>query len=55
MRLIQLEGEGMLSITETEPGKNMHISLDKTKIETIGKKVVGMWYLLFTIDTNIFY
>lgn len=44
MRLLELDGEGMLQITETEPGKNLLLKLDRSKIDTVGKKVVGKFF-----------
>lgn len=47
MRLLELDGEGILQITETEPGKNLMLKLDRSKIDTIGKKVVGKCLIIF--------
>ncbi|XP_046826415.1 dipeptidyl peptidase 3 isoform X1 [Vespa crabro] len=33
--------ENFITITETEPGKNLKMSLDKSKIGTVGRKVIG--------------
>ncbi|CAG9115450.1 unnamed protein product [Plutella xylostella] len=41
MRLLELEGDGMLTVTETEPGKNLLLTLDRTRLRTQGKKVIG--------------
>lgn len=41
MRLLELEGEGMLTITETEPGKNLELTLQREKLATLGKKIIG--------------
>lgn len=47
MRLLELEGEGMLTVTESEPGKNLLLTLQKDKLATQGKKIIG---LLHTIE-----
>ncbi|XP_026328243.1 dipeptidyl peptidase 3 isoform X2 [Hyposmocoma kahamanoa] len=41
MRLLELEGNGMLEITETDPGKNLLIKLDRSRIKTDGKRIIG--------------
>nr|XP_021200814.2 dipeptidyl peptidase 3 isoform X1 [Helicoverpa armigera] len=41
MRLLELEGEGMLRIEETEPGKNLQLTLQRDQLATKGKKIIG--------------
>ncbi|KAF9798556.1 hypothetical protein SFRURICE_008289 [Spodoptera frugiperda] len=41
MRLLELEGEGMLTITESEPGKNLLLTLQREHLATRGKKIIG--------------
>ncbi|XP_026729416.1 dipeptidyl peptidase 3 isoform X1 [Trichoplusia ni] len=41
MRLLELEGQGMLTITETEPGKNLRLTLQREHLATRGKKIIG--------------
>ncbi|XP_052752684.1 dipeptidyl peptidase 3 isoform X1 [Galleria mellonella] len=41
MRLLELEGNGVLTITESEPGKNLLVTLQKERLATDGKKIIG--------------
>uniref|UniRef100_A0A2A4IYH5 Uncharacterized protein n=1 Tax=Heliothis virescens TaxID=7102 RepID=A0A2A4IYH5_HELVI len=41
MRLLELEGDGMLRIEETEPGKNLLLTLQREHLATRGKKIIG--------------
>lgn len=41
MRLLELEGDGILTVTETEPGKNLLLTLQKDRLATDGKKIIG--------------
>ncbi|CAH2266916.1 jg8821 [Pararge aegeria aegeria] len=41
MRLVELEGNGLLTVTEVEPGKNLLLTLDKTRLATDGKRIIG--------------
>lgn len=45
MRLLELEGDGMLRVTETEPGANLLLTLDRTRLATQGKKIIGKWLI----------
>lgn len=41
MRLLELEGDGVLTVTESEPGKNLLLTLDRSRLLTQGRKLVG--------------
>lgn len=41
LRVCLEAGEDFVTVTETEPGKNLRMSLDKSKIETVGKRAIG--------------
>ncbi|KAI5631395.1 peptidase family m49 domain-containing protein [Phthorimaea operculella] len=41
MRLLQLEGDGLLKVEEVEPGKNLALTLDRTRLATDGKRIIG--------------
>ncbi|XP_032511011.2 dipeptidyl peptidase 3 [Danaus plexippus] len=41
MRLLELEGNGILTVTEVDPGKNLLLTLDRKRLATDGKRIVG--------------
>ncbi|CAH0727876.1 unnamed protein product, partial [Brenthis ino] len=41
MRLLELEGGGLLSVTETAPGRDLRLALDRTRLATDGKRIIG--------------
>ncbi|XP_041976229.1 dipeptidyl peptidase 3 isoform X2 [Aricia agestis] len=41
MRLLEQEGNGLLTISETEPGKNLLLTLDRSRLATDGKRIIG--------------
>lgn len=41
LRVCLEAGEDFVKVEETEPGKNLRISLDRSKIATVGKRAVG--------------
>ncbi|XP_023951695.1 dipeptidyl peptidase 3 isoform X2 [Bicyclus anynana] len=41
MRLMELEGDGLLTVTEVEPGKDLLLTLDKSRLATDGKRIIG--------------
>ncbi|KAJ0180024.1 hypothetical protein K1T71_004615 [Dendrolimus kikuchii] len=41
MRLLELEGNGILTVTESDPGKNLLLTLKKDRLATDGKKIIG--------------
>lgn len=44
MRLLELEGNGLLTVSEVEPGKNLLLTLQKDRLATDGKKIIGKSY-----------
>lgn len=47
MRLLELEGNGMLEITETDPGNDLLVKLDRNRIKTDGKRIIGLYESCF--------
>ncbi|KAL4708414.1 hypothetical protein ACJJTC_019650 [Scirpophaga incertulas] len=41
LRLLELDGEGMLSVAEVAPGTDLLVTLHRDQLQTTGKKVVG--------------
>lgn len=41
MRLLETEGNGLLTVTEEEAGKNLLLTLDRSRLATDGKKIIG--------------
>ncbi|XP_045446247.1 dipeptidyl peptidase 3 [Melitaea cinxia] len=41
MRLLETEGNGLLTITEEEVGKNLLLKLERSRLATDGKKIIG--------------
>lgn len=50
MRLLELEGDGLLTVSEVEPGKNLLLTLQKDRLATDGKKIIGTSFIRSTID-----
>ena len=47
MRLLELEGSGLLTVTEVEPGKDLLLTLDRTRLATDGKRIIGNFFFIY--------
>ncbi|XP_047986540.1 dipeptidyl peptidase 3 isoform X2 [Leguminivora glycinivorella] len=41
MRLLELEGDGLLTVVEAEPGRDLLLTLQRDRLATDGKRIIG--------------
>lgn len=53
LRVLMEAGDGLLIVKETEPGNNLLVSLDRSKISTVGMKAVKEFLLKLQVRNNV--